>query len=93
MLTAIVHIRLTPELITQAAQQITEIHGVSNVYSVTGDVDVIAVVKVQNHEAFASVIPNGIAKIAGVLEKKTYLAFEEYSKNDIALAYDLGLEN
>ena len=91
MITAIVSIVTTPQRIPEAAQEIVEIDGVEQVFSVTGDVDLIAMVKVRQHEDLAVVIADRISKVEGVLDTTTTIAFTTYSSRDLDAAFDLGL--
>ncbi|WP_216858966.1 Lrp/AsnC ligand binding domain-containing protein [Trueperella pecoris] len=74
------------------AQALAALSSVRQVYSVTGDVDLIALVTVARHEDLATVIPDKIAKVAGVKNVKTYLAFQEFSRADLEAAFDIGLD-
>ncbi|WP_240611202.1 Lrp/AsnC ligand binding domain-containing protein [Actinobaculum sp. 313] len=74
------------------AEQIASTPGVAEVYSVTGDTDIVALVRVKQHEDLASVIPDAIGKIPGVKRLRTYLAFREFSQGDLDAAYNLGLD-
>lgn len=93
MLTAIVHIDTEASLIPEAAAKIAEIRGVSEVYSVTGGVDLIAVVRVRQHEELADLIADKVSKIEGVVRTRTYIAFRTYSQRDLDSAFALGLED
>ncbi|PMC75761.1 MULTISPECIES: Lrp/AsnC family transcriptional regulator [unclassified Brachybacterium] len=93
MITAIVSIDVDPHRIPEVAQAIVDIDGVDHVYSVTGDVDLIAVVRVRNHEDLADVIAGQLSKIEGVLETTTNIAFKTYSSRDLDAAFDLGLDS
>ncbi len=93
MLTAIVLIDTDAARIPEVAQQISEVPGVSEVYSVTGDVDLVAVVRVRAHEDLADVIADHLSKVEGVLRTQTYIAFTTYSKHDLEAAFSLGLED
>lgn len=92
MITAIVLIQADPALIPEVATSLAELDNVSEVYSVTGDVDLIAVVRVSAHEELADVIADQISKTAGVQETTTYIAFRSYSRHDLEQAFDLGLD-
>lgn len=92
MITAIVLIRCAVERIPEVAEAIAELPGVSEVYSVTGDVDLIAMVRVREHEALADVIADQLSKVAGVRETETHIAFRSYSQHDLEAAFSLGLE-
>ena len=91
MPTAIVMIDTEQALIPEVATQIAEVQGVAEVYSVTGEVDLIAIVRVSDHKDFASVIADKISKIHGVQRTRTYLAFREFSQKDLSEAFDIGL--
>ncbi|WP_258723542.1 Lrp/AsnC family transcriptional regulator [Cellulomonas sp. NS3] len=93
MLTAIVLIDTDAARIPEVAAAIADVPGVSEVYSVTGEVDLIALVRVREHEALADVIADQVSKIAGVLRTQTYIAFRAYSKHDLEQAFDLGIED
>jgi DNA-binding Lrp family transcriptional regulator len=92
VITAIVLVETDVARIPEAAQAIAELDGVSEVYSVTGDVDLVAVVRVREHEDLADVIADHLNKIDGVRSTKTYLAFRAYSRHDLEAAFALGFD-
>lgn len=92
MITAIVLIDAEVDQIPEAADAIAAIKNVTQVYSVTGDVDLVALVRVAEHDELASIIPDQIGKVAGVKEMKTYIAFQEFSRADLDAAFDIGLD-
>ena len=91
MITAIVHIDTDPARIPEIAAAVAEVPGVREVYSVTGEVDLIAMVRVAEHDELADVIADRIGKVEGVLRTQSYLAFRTYSARDLDVAFDLGL--
>jgi DNA-binding Lrp family transcriptional regulator len=93
MLTAIVMIETDASRIPEVAAQIADIRGVSEVYSVTGEVDLVAMVRVREHDDLADVIADKVSKIEGVLRTQTYIAFRTYSQHDLDQAFALGLED
>jgi len=93
MLTAIVLIDTEANQIPEVAAAVAEIEGVSEVYSVTGEVDLIALVRVRQHDQLAEVIADQVSKVDGVLHTQTYIAFRAYSKHDLEQAFDLGLDD
>lgn len=92
MISAIVLIRAEVGRIPEAAQEIAAIDGITEVYSVTGDVDLIAVARVPRHEDFADVIADRLNKVQGVIETTTHIAFRTYSSADLDAAFSLGLD-
>jgi DNA-binding Lrp family transcriptional regulator len=93
MITAIVHIHTEAAKIPEVAQQVAELPQVFEVYSVTGEVDLIALVRVQAHDQLADVIADAISKVDGVLRTQTYIAFRTYSSHDLDAAFTLGIED
>ena len=89
---AVVLIQCEVDEITEAAQAIADLDGVSEVYSVAGEFDLVAIVRVQGHEDLARVIPGGIAKIIGVERTETQIAFQVYSKHDLERLFSLGFD-
>ena len=89
---AVVLIHCEIDEIPEAAQSIAEIEGVSEVYSVAGEFDLVAIVRVNAHDDLAKVIPGGIAKIAGVDRTETLIAFQVYSKHDLERLFSIGFE-
>ncbi len=77
MLTAMVLIDVDAGRIPEVAAEIAEVPGVSEVYSVTGEVDLIAMIRVRQHEELADVIADKVSKVEGVLRTQTYIAFRD----------------
>lgn len=92
MITAIVLIHAEVHRIPEVAQELAELDGVSEVYSVTGDCDLIALVRVPRHEDFADLIAGRINKTAGVQSTDTHIAFRTYSSGDLDAAFAIGLD-
>ncbi|TMR13248.1 Lrp/AsnC family transcriptional regulator [Nonomuraea turkmeniaca] len=90
MVTAIVHINAEVDRITEVAETIAEIDGVSEVYSITGEYDLLAMVRVPAYEQIAEVVPGRINKVQGVLHTETHIAFRAYSKHDLDAAFSIG---
>ena len=92
MITAIVMIDAATDAIGEVAQAIADLEGVSEVYSVAGDADLVAIVRVREFEQIAEVIAGRINKVPGVLETETHIAFRAYSRHDLEAAFSIGLE-
>ena len=91
MITAIVFVKADVARIPEIAEQIVAIEGVSEVYSVTGQIDLIALVRVRSHDAVADVVADRLNKVAGVASTETHIAFRAYSQHDLESAFSLGL--
>ena len=92
MITAIVMIDAATDAIPEVAAAVADLEGVSEVYSVAGDVDLIAVVRVREFDQIAEVIAGRISKVPGVLETDTHIAFRAYSRHDLEAAFAIGFE-
>ena len=92
MITAIVLISADVDRIPEVAQEIADLDGVTEVYSVAGDADLIALVRVRQHEDLADVIADRLSKVEGVAATSTHIAFRTYSRHDLEAAFSLGLD-
>jgi DNA-binding Lrp family transcriptional regulator len=90
MVTAIVFVKAEVARIPEVAEAIAELNGVSEVYSVTGAIDLIALVRVADHEQIAEVVADHLNKVPGVLSTETHIAFRAYSSHDLEAAFSLG---
>jgi len=92
MITAIVMVAVEANRIPEVAEAIAGIDGVSEVYSVAGDVDLVAIVRVKQFDAIAEVIAGRLSKVDGVLHTDTHIAFRAYSRHDLEATFSLGAE-
>ena len=92
MITTIVLIKCDPKLIPQAAMKLAGIDGVAEVYSVSGEWDFVAIVRVAEYDQIAHVVTEEFARVPGVDRTQTLTAFRAYSKGDLEQAWDIGLE-
>jgi DNA-binding Lrp family transcriptional regulator len=92
VITAIVFVKADVARIPEVAEAIVALDGVSEVYSVTGQVDLIAMVRVRDHDAVADVVADRLHKVPGVLETETHIAFRTYSQHDLESAFAVGLD-
>jgi DNA-binding Lrp family transcriptional regulator len=91
VVTAIVMIKAEVHRIPEVAEAIAQLAGVSEVYSITGDHDLIAIIRVRAHDELADVIPGVINKVDGVTATQTHIAFRAYSRHDLEAAFSIGL--
>lgn len=90
MITAIVMVNAATDSIPEVAQAIADIDGVSEVYSVAGHVDLIAIVRVRAFDDVAEVIAGQLNRVPGVTDTETHIAFRAYSRHDLDAAFSLG---
>jgi DNA-binding Lrp family transcriptional regulator len=92
MITAIVFVKADVAQIPEVAAEIAGLDGVSEVYSVTGQIDLIAMIRVRHHDDVASVVADQLNKVPGVQATETHIAFRSYSSHDLEAAFSLGLD-
>jgi len=92
MIHAFVLIDATPGRLADLAVELAETDGVSEVYSVAGKADIVAIVRVRHHEDLADVVTRRIASLDGIVSTSTLVAFQAYSKSDLDAVWDVGSE-
>ncbi len=92
MITAIVMVDAATDSIPEVAEAVADLDGVSEVYSVAGHVDLIAIVRVREFDQIAEVVAGRINKVPGVLETDTHIAFRAYSRHDLEAAFSIGFD-
>ena len=90
MITAIVQVRCSRDLIPETAEAMAALDGVSEVYSVSGDWDLIAIVKVKAYDDIAKFVTEQLVKVPGIVRTNTISAFRVYSKRDREAGFTLG---
>ncbi|MDD3447445.1 MAG: Lrp/AsnC ligand binding domain-containing protein [Gammaproteobacteria bacterium] len=91
MLTAIVMLRVEHGKVNEVAEKLAERPEISETYSVSGPYDLVAIVRVHENEALADLVTEHIARIEGIRETETMLAFRAYSRHDLEQMFSLGL--
>ncbi len=77
-------------MVKPLAERLLEVGGVTEVYSVAGPFDLVAIVRVKEHEMLADLVTERIANLEGVVRTETLTAFRAYSKRDLGLMWDIG---
>ena len=89
MITSIILINAKRDKIVELAEQLASMDGISEVYSVTGHYDLIAIVRVQTNEELAELVTIQLAKVAGIEKTDTMLAFKAYSRHDLEAMFSI----
>ena len=90
MITAFVLINAEQSRIAELAQELAEVDGVYEVYSVAGSVDIVAVIRVRDHDDLADVVTKRMSALTGIVDTNTLLAFRAYSRHDLEAMFSLG---
>ena len=83
MVTAIILINVERNKVNELAEQLAGMREISEVYSVSGNYDLIAIVRAENNDALAELVTNHLLKIEGITRTDTVLAFRAYSRHDL----------
>ncbi|HET8913066.1 MAG TPA: Lrp/AsnC family transcriptional regulator [Ktedonobacteraceae bacterium] len=92
MVTALVLINTQRGTVNETAQSLLEIEGVAEVYSVTGEYDLVALLRLPVYEDLAGTVTNKLVKISTITQTHTLMAFQCFSREDLQQAWDLGVE-
>jgi len=92
MISTVVLMNVQPNLINQVAEQLAEIDGISEVFSVAGQYDLVAIIRVNSNEKMAEVVTEKMLKLDGILRSETLIAFRVFSKHDLESMFSIGME-
>jgi DNA-binding Lrp family transcriptional regulator len=92
MVTALILMHVERDSVNATAQALLAIPGVAEVYSVTGDWDLVTVLRLPAYEDLATVVTEKMTGVKGILRTQTMMAFKAYSREDLEQAWDLGVQ-
>jgi DNA-binding Lrp family transcriptional regulator len=92
MTTALVLLRVARGEVKAVAEKLTDMEGITEVYSVAGRYDLVAIIRVKENEKLAELVTNHIRKIEGIEKSETLIAFRVYSRYDLEMAFSIGME-
>lgn len=92
MVTAFVLIKARRDMIPETAEELTGLEGVTEVYSIAGNYDLLAVIRVKSNEELAEQVTGHMLKMPGIEKSETLIAFKTYSTYDLERMFSIGLE-
>jgi DNA-binding Lrp family transcriptional regulator len=92
MITAFVLLNVVPGRVKSLAEELLAIDAVTEVYSVAGPYDLIAVARVREHDQLSDLVTEMIGTRAGILSTETMIAFRAFSKRDLETVWDIGVD-
>jgi DNA-binding Lrp family transcriptional regulator len=90
MVSAVILLNVERNQINEIAQKLADVPGISEVYSVSGGYDLVAIVRVKTNEELADLVTAKLLKIAGIRDTQTLISFRAYSRFDLEAAFSLG---
>ena len=92
MVSALVLIECEKSAINPTAQALADVKGITEVYSVAGRVDLVAVIRVPDSDSLAQIVTDTMLKIPGILHTETLIAFRVFSKHDLESMFSIGMD-
>jgi len=92
MVTAIVLLNVARARVAEVAEKLASLEGISEVYSVAGRFDLVAMVRVKANEDLADIVTTGMQNIDGIESTETLIAFRAYSRVDLEGVFSIGLK-
>ena len=93
MLTAFLLVKSTREGLKHLGADLAGVDGIAEVYTVTGEWDFIAIVRVREHDDLATVVTQHLTRLGGIERTQTMVAFQQFSAHDLEAMFGLGLED
>ncbi|HEY1524414.1 MAG TPA: Lrp/AsnC ligand binding domain-containing protein [Solirubrobacteraceae bacterium] len=90
MIHAVVLIGADRSVLASLGGELADIDGVAEAYSVTGEWDFVAILRLREHDKLAQVVTSRIAALSGVQRTQTMVAFEVYSRHDLEALFSVG---
>ncbi len=91
MVSAIVLLNVERGQINEVGQQLAAMKGVSEVFSVGGRFDLVAVIRVKDNDEMAALVTENMLQVNGIARSETLIAFRVYSEHDLASMFSIGL--
>jgi len=92
MVTALVLLTVKRDNINSVAEELAQMEGVTEVYSVAGKYDLAAIIRVKDNDGLADLVTNNMLKVEGIIRSETLIAFRTYSRHDLERMFSIGLE-
>ncbi len=92
MVTAVVLINARRDMISETAQELIKLSGVSEVYSVAGPYDLVAIIRARDNEEMAQIVTGSMLRMVGIENTTTLVAFRAYSRHDLDRMFAVGME-
>jgi len=92
VLTAVILVKSSREALTSLGPRLADVEGVAEVYTVTGEWDFVAMVRVREHDELAKVVTQRLTRLDGIERTQTMVAFQQFSAHDLEAMFGLGIE-
>ncbi len=90
MIHAFVLIKAEREAMHSLGGKLADVEGVTEAFSVTGEWDFVAILRLRQAEDLAELVTGTLSRIRGIRETHTMVAFEVYSQHDLEALFSIG---
>jgi DNA-binding Lrp family transcriptional regulator len=91
MVSAVVLLNVEPGQVNEVAGKLAGLEGISEVFSVGGRFDLVAIIRVKNNEDMAELVTNKMHSVPGITNSETLIAFKAFSEHDLEAMFSIGL--
>jgi DNA-binding Lrp family transcriptional regulator len=92
MVSAVILMVVEKAKINEVAEKLVEMPAITEVYSVAGQYDLVAIARVQDNEAIATSVTNQMLKIDAIQRTETLIAFRAFSRYNLERMFAVGME-
>ena len=92
MVSSVILIECEKGKINQVAEALADLNGITEVYSVAGRIDLVAIVRVADNDHLAAIVTEQMLKVQGITRTETLIAFRVFSKHDLESMFSIGFE-
>ncbi len=92
MVSAVILLVVEKSKVNEVAEQLVDLQGITEVYSVAGQYDLVAVARVRDNDAIADAVTRQMLKIEGIVRSETLIAFRVFSRYDLERIFSIGAE-
>jgi len=92
MVSAVILLMVEKDKVNEVASKLVELSGISEVYSVAGHYDLVAIVRVRDNDQIAEAVTNRMLQIDGIQRSETLIAFRAFSRYDLEAMFSVGME-
>ncbi|MCX7006817.1 MAG: Lrp/AsnC ligand binding domain-containing protein [Kiritimatiellaeota bacterium] len=92
MISAMVLLNVERNKVNEVAECLSDLAGITEVFSVAGQYDLVAIIRVSDNEALADLVTRNLLKVPGITRSETLIAFKVFSKHDLERMFAIGAE-
>ena len=92
MVSAVVLLKCERNTINTVAERLAELPGISEVFSVAGQYDLVAILRVGSNQALADLVTSSMLQVDGIVDSETLIAFKVFSRHDLESMFEIGFE-